>query len=246
MTKHEQLYEDYENALFALLMANVAEEEGRKLLEENERLKNDPIAAVPETLDRRCHETIKRSFTKKRSQAPFRAVQKVVGRVAICILAAIILFSVAYAIFPEVRTKTLNLLIEVSDIATTLRISDDNAENVVVRYEVFGYNIAAVPEMFTKLAEGSDSRTTWVKYGNAEGAEIHISIGGSSSMKLNVDTEDADSVEKITIFEYDGLLIEKENRVHIVWGDTEQEVFVSIEGINSDKNFVMDIVNNMK
>ena len=44
MTKREQLIEQYEDALFALLMDSVAEEEGKKAIELNERLKADPEA----------------------------------------------------------------------------------------------------------------------------------------------------------------------------------------------------------
>lgn len=44
MTNHERLTEQYEDALFALLMDSVAEEEGKQALELNERLKADPAA----------------------------------------------------------------------------------------------------------------------------------------------------------------------------------------------------------
>ena len=43
MTKREQLREEYEDALFALMMDEFAVAEGEKALEENERLKNRSI-----------------------------------------------------------------------------------------------------------------------------------------------------------------------------------------------------------
>lgn len=54
MKLREQLQEEYEDTLFALMMDYVAQTEGKRLLEENERLKNDPSAQLPEDLDRRC------------------------------------------------------------------------------------------------------------------------------------------------------------------------------------------------
>ena len=54
MNRKEQLQEQYEDALFALLMDDMMEEEGRQLLEENERLKQEPSAAVPEEDDQPC------------------------------------------------------------------------------------------------------------------------------------------------------------------------------------------------
>lgn len=62
--RHEQLLENYEDALFSLFMERVAEEEGKRLLEENERLKHNPDAAVPKELDERCHKTIASFFTE--------------------------------------------------------------------------------------------------------------------------------------------------------------------------------------
>ncbi len=51
-----------EEADFARIMRTYAEEEGRWLLEENERLRNDPQAAVPPELDRKCRNLIAQLF----------------------------------------------------------------------------------------------------------------------------------------------------------------------------------------
>ena len=112
--------------------------------------------------------------------------------------------------------------------------------------EVYGYNIAAVPEGFSVIDESRDSRLTFVIYSNNMGSEIRINIGGSSSSIMNIDTEGADSVENINIFGYEGLLIEKENRVHVIWGDTEQEKFISIESVGLGREMTVDIANNMR
>ena len=47
MTRREKLQEQYEDALFALLMDDLAVEEGKKAYEENERLKADSSFEVP-------------------------------------------------------------------------------------------------------------------------------------------------------------------------------------------------------
>ena len=43
-------------------MDEVATEEGRKLIEENERLKRDPAAEVPPEFDRKSREAIIRAY----------------------------------------------------------------------------------------------------------------------------------------------------------------------------------------
>ena len=51
MTHREELWENYEDALMALLMDMVAEEEGKQLLQELEQMKSDPRYAVPKEID---------------------------------------------------------------------------------------------------------------------------------------------------------------------------------------------------
>ena len=51
-----------EDMLFMQLMEQVIKEEGKLLLEENERLKSDPSAAIPEEVDRRMLDFIESGF----------------------------------------------------------------------------------------------------------------------------------------------------------------------------------------
>ena len=62
MKSKKQLWEDYENALFAILMSKIAEFEGERLCEENERLKRNPAAEVPPEFDRKSREAIIRAY----------------------------------------------------------------------------------------------------------------------------------------------------------------------------------------
>lgn len=51
-----------EERLFKRLMRQYMEAEGERLLDENERLKADPSAAVPPELDKKCLELIHGAF----------------------------------------------------------------------------------------------------------------------------------------------------------------------------------------
>lgn len=78
MNRQEELQDRYEDALFALLMDKIAAAEGKEALEEIERLKNDPDAAIPEDVDKRCLQTIRRHFAKQKVHAVGRFTMKVV------------------------------------------------------------------------------------------------------------------------------------------------------------------------
>ena len=151
MTRREELRDNYEDALFALLMDEFAEREGERLLEENERLKLDPDIVISDELDRRCIKTIAKGKRRKVKYAAYRMI----SRVAVAVLAVVVLFGTAYAAFPEVRIRTLNLIIELSDQAASLTMggannsmqNDDGAsaelnEDGTLR----GYRLPEIPE----------------------------------------------------------------------------------------------------
>ncbi len=118
MNRRDELRERYEDALFAFLMEDVIETEGKKMLEENERLKQDPLAAVPEAVDYRCIQTIKRGFAKERRHTVGRITYRVLNRVAMIAVMCALLFVTAFAASSEIRSKTINLFT-----STTLIIS---------------------------------------------------------------------------------------------------------------------------
>ena len=115
MTRREKLQERYEDALFSLLMYEVAASEGEKAIEENERLQNDPAAAVPEDVDRRCLQTIHRAFAVRRAREVGHFTVKALGKVAMAAGIAAMLFVGAFAASETLRVNTINYLIETFD-----------------------------------------------------------------------------------------------------------------------------------
>jgi len=247
MTSREILYENYEDALFALLITEVAEEEGRLYLEENDKLNQDTSAEFPETLDKKCHRVIKHEYLRNNRRKVLRIARRVVNKVAVVALISLLLFTTAYALVPEFRVRTLNMLIEITDIATLLTINGDagNITSEEPKSEFFGYVLPNTPDGFIIADQGSDSRSVWITYKNDEGAVITINICGSFTSVYAVDTEDADNVEQIEIHGYEGLLIEKLNRVHIVWGDIDKGKYINVTCINLDKDTVLSLANSM-
>lgn len=237
MTRRDQLWEQYEDALFALLMEELAEEEGQRLLEENERLKNNSEAAIPEKVRRRCQKTICNAFTRKARRLVGRVAWKVFRQMAAVILIAILLFATAFAAIPEIRIRTLNLLIQVSDSfsALTLEKTNENiSENSMGEnnYEVnlptilMGYRLPKLPEEFVLDEMIEDETITSAVYTNGTTKTIEFAVCKTNS-PFNVDTENS-TIEYIEIHGYEGMVIEKMNYVDIVWGDTEHGCIIGV------------------
>lgn len=182
MEQHEALFEQYEDALFALWMERVAVSEGKKLLEENERLKNDPAAAIPGTTMRRCRQTIGRAFAKRSVTAVKRVGMRALHVAAIVVLICTVLMVTAVAMIPNARETLLNLVVEVLD--TNTKFAFTPSENALP------LNARWLPEGFELSDRGNDSMSTWKTY-VFEDAYISVYICYGDNTAHSVDTENA-------------------------------------------------------
>ena len=120
MSDHERLREQYEDALFALLMEGVAESEGEEALRLNEELKKDPNAEVPKDVQKRCEKTIRSAFAQKQLRATGRTAARWLTKVAVVAVLGGLMFTAAFALSEDVRVATLNALIQVMDDRTEI------------------------------------------------------------------------------------------------------------------------------
>ena len=190
MTRREQLQDQFEDARFALLMDNLAWQEGERLLEENERLKHDPSADVPAEVTERCLKVINREFAK---------------RIVIAACVSMLLFSVAFAASETVRVNTLNLLIDVCDRYTDYRFGGDTDEADTTGFS--GYEVEWLPEGMTLTEQNTNPGSVRTVYEGPQGEYLSIrlyTIGKAGVMSVN--TEDA-VVEDITVNGWDASLM---------------------------------------
>lgn len=244
MNRRERLIDNYEDALFAVLMDKVAEEEGAKLREENQRLQEDPAAEVPERVDAVARQTIRKAFAGQNRRSALYVAKRVLNTVAMIVLICSAIFATAYAAFPDVRVKTLNLLIQSSDVASRLVLVNEGEisnrekrinDNIVL----CGYSLP-LPDRFSLLEQNEDKHGGWVKYQNDErDATIRISI--NTSKTKYIDTENADETTEISIHGYSGMMIEKEDRITITWSESEHETTITLVSRNLSSDFVTQI-----
>lgn len=230
MNRHEQLVDNYEDALFALLMEKAAEYEGAKLLEELEELNNDDSFEIPPELDRRCLRTIRLAGTKRKLRRLAKSTSKVFAKVSVAAMIALILFTSAYAAIPEVRAGTLNLLISISDVETTLTLTEKSNEPIVEpnsNVDLGHYSLTYIPDGFELVEENISDKASFALYRNYNSSFI-VHILDATNARHSIDTENADSVEVITIHGWDGLKINKDNRCILTWADLDNMCFISV------------------
>lgn len=239
MNRRERLQDRYEDALFALLMDDIATIESKKAEEENERLRHDPSAAVPEDLDRRCMQLIHRHFAKQKVCAASRFATKALKRVALAAGMVAILFTTAFITSEAVRIRTLNLMIEIFETNTEFRFAS-YSEQTPPQLEV-GW----VPDGYVLTNWGSDSLETWYEYQNVENKTLNISCERTDALVIGIDTEDAE-VEHIPIKDSQAMLVEKDSEIQLLWAVQDNSIFVSILGSKINREEIILIANELQ
>lgn len=238
--------EQYEEALFALLMDEFAVEEGKKALQKNEELKADPQAAVPETTQRRCLKTIRRRFSAKTSRVVGRVTVKVINKVAVVVLLGSLLFTAAFAASSEFRHGTLNFVIDVFDDRTVFHAE---TESLVMPQSI---EAGWLPEGFKLVSYDHGKNDVEVLYKTKDGKEIEIIVSDANGNKA-IDTEDT-IVNTVMINNYEAVTIVKSGtdgygvpyeRSRVVWIDTLSGWCIDIVSYQENVETLVQIAENL-
>ncbi|MFR5968553.1 MAG: hypothetical protein ACLUGA_08710 [Oscillospiraceae bacterium] len=253
MSPRDQFVENFEDAFMSLFMADIAEYEGQKFIEENERLKNDPNFKVPPELDCRCIRTINNTERKKRIRSTGKKIYRVFSQISVAAVIALMLFTSAYAAFPSVRAATLNLLIQVSDVATEFTFANESNEPSVTSIpsdsalyadmDIAGY---VLPDSITSNYEltdkGSDQAGSWVLFKGADDALIAFEVQQGKKNAVYINTENAVNSETINISQFQSVISQQESGV-VIGGIADSSkinfILVTFEGVDFESSLVM-------
>ena len=240
MTRREFLQERYEDALFALLMDDVATTEGEKAIAENENLNNNSNISISADLQQKCRKTINRSFSSKRMHNTSHVFSKVVTRIAVIALIGTLLFTTAFAASPSFRAKTLNIMIEVFDEGTAFRATGEQMD--ISNIEI---TTNWLPDGFSLADELQNTAVIWKQYQSQAGQLLEINARKLSEGDATAfDTEDA-KTEGITIHGYTAMKITKNNCVQIIWTQEDLGVVVEIFGENVEDDITICFAENI-
>lgn len=217
----EQTRAQYEDALFALLMEDVAAWQGENALWEKAQLDG---ALVPPELRRRCRRTIDRHYARGKARRTVSCLTHVVEKVALVALVAALTLTVAMAAFPVFRAAVLNLALEAFEDHETLRY-DTTERGVSAGTPVPGW----LPEGYT-LAEGEVGRAqSYAMYTNAAGHRIQI-LTQLPPQAINVDTENGTVISTCTIQGAQARVYDHRevNAITVIWVDEPCGVIVSV------------------
>lgn len=238
MTNPEILQEKYEDALFALLMHSVAQADGQKFLELNEQMKKASGNEVSPEFDQRCLSAIASVYAQRKRKRLWRTARSILIKCAVILVLISTLFITAYASFPKVRTTTLNLLIEVSDLSTRLSMSDqlptDSFETNNNATAIAGYTLPSIMEGYKIVYRYNGEAVSLLKYENQLGSSLQFQITKGSGTNIHLDTEDANT-KRLLLCGTDVMFVKKDNRLQAVWMENALLFTVTATGLTEDQ-----------
>lgn len=237
MTENKDLYEQYEEAFFAMLMDKIADAEGAELIKQNRMLQADPAAAVPAETTKRCLRLIRHQYHKAQRQRTARHSMRIITRIAVALMCLLVLYAVAFAASETVRVNTLNFLVQELDVGTQYlfpgdEVAVENEDELIP--DILDAISKAVPSSFTLISSEENIFERVFQFQNETGNEIYVQIWNlyDSAASATIDTEDAD-VQYQTIEGQDVMIVSKfyTNQVYqVVWVDEVQKYMVDIIG----------------
>lgn len=229
MTKQEMLYEQYNDALFRLLMHSVAQHQGQQYQEEIQALKAQE-GGPSETAKRRCLRTISRQVRRGHARAAARTASRVLSKAAVVMLLVISCLTAAFAVSPVFRSDALRWAVATFGDHAEYRFNQTEGG---VQYQ--GIEVGWLPEGYELVESRTANRMTSQLY-------IELSDGLEQSVKIQVmnfsdagifkvDTE-ADQVYQVSVQNTLATVIQREGSIQLTWMYPESNCIVMLYGDN--------------
>lgn len=243
MTQKEQLWEKYEDAVFAILMDAVAEQEGKRGLQLMEELEHDPSAQVPEEVQKRAEKTIRKAFAAQSRRSARHVGFRMFQRIAVAVMLVILTAVCAFAAFPEMRVNVLNMIEQTFSDHTDFNVTSGDSDEY--SSATFTIKPAWLPENFSLTDEGENNASVFSMYENGAGGVLFISENKATDLSMAVDTENAEK-QDIKIQDYQAKLIEKDNWRCILFLVPEKNMLVYIDAENVPTEQLMKVAENIQ
>lgn len=236
----ELLREQYEDALFTLLMDEYAEQTGEKLLDE---FNHSESAEMPAALDEKCRKTIRQHFTQQKSKTRIRKTLRFIGKSVATIVVTFGLASTLFFSVDAIRVPVLNFLLE-HRIGFLLITKDPESSSITVDPQdhlpkdpsslefliPMGYDL----KKYTPNPNG----TFFASYTNESGDVVKLQTVLDDGMFAS-DTENA-VTESVTISGYKGKLVQKDG-FDLIWHVPEAGLIYKLYASNLTRDEVLQI-----
>lgn len=259
MKRHEEcffkteaeLYQELEDILLRLTFSRLQREDAQRLERAVAEMAGTPqgeeIEAALKTLRPRVMRTISRSVTLERARY-FSAVTlpKIARAAAVCLLVFFLGLTTAIATVRPVRVKVLELIVNIEQEYTEIRLRDRSAVPLAVPDGWEGeYYLTAVPEGFSVVQISNLGNMSMVEYSNRERTKTLLFIEAAEKAISNLDTEGVPA-EAIEIHGNPALIMLKGSITTVIWGKSDKHFMLKYSGSKNEAISIAEGITSIK
>lgn len=247
-SRHDELQERYEDALFALMMDEYLRVQGQKALEENKRLKESLSHTISNGINEKIKKLILHRFSSQKMRLTRKKFVKILNYIAVAVCCALLMTATALAVSPTLREKVFRLLVTVSEKDTQFQFLYNGKHENSVDYtvgEIQDFIVGWIPDGF--IFEKEERFTDYIIYTfyTIEEQYLNIEKATGDAMTFSVDTEDAE-ISYISIHGTSALMSEKEDCIIITWAEEETATIFCISGEGISKKDMIKVAQNVQ
>jgi hypothetical protein len=218
----EQCREAYDDLMIKIAMSSYAGKQGKRLLDENEKLKRTPQFQTTTQAKERIRRTIQKEHFRKTMSRTAKGIYKVASKVAVFFLVFTIAFGTTLVASANAREALYKLVFTYEKRYTLVEL-DTNTDSAFLDSEIYTWNHAYAPTMMppgyvvSDVLSTSDSNIVLYTAAGGKYIEFRQSSGTADDDKLRVDTENAQSIDTVYLLDSEGILVSKDGRNTLVW-----------------------------
>lgn len=234
------LREQYEDALFMLLMDEYAEETGEKLLDEFNRSEQ---TEMPAALDEKCRITIRHHFARQKNKTRIRKILRFIGKSVATVVVTFGLVSALVFSVDAIRVPVLNFILEhqngfllITKHPESIDFTVDPQDHLPKDPSSLGFLIPMGYDL--KKYTTKPNGTFFVSYANESGDTVKLQTVSDDGIFAS-DTENA-VIESVTISRYEGKLVQKDG-FDLIWHVPEANLVYKLYASNLTRDEMMQI-----
>lgn len=222
MKTHQELVDSYLDASWALAMEKVAIRQGELAEELEERLKQDPDAAVPGRTIKRCRAAMRKTF----APPPVSRFKTVLVRVVMAAVLCGLLTTAACAVSPQFKEFLTRIFYSVTETFTSFTLRDPQVEDVSKTHgqsiEINGLRFEWLPEGYEYVDGEETERSRWVEFENGKSDRIRIRVMDVKDASAYTYDSQNGVGEDVKVGDYAGRLTDENGYRTLFWLDEQQ------------------------
>lgn len=246
MKTHQELVDSYLDASWALAMEQVAVRQGELAGELEERLEQDPCAAVPRHTVKRCRAAIRKAF----APPAVRRIKVVLARVVIAAVLCGLLATVACAVSPQFREFLNRVFYSIAETFTSFSLKDPKIEDVGAlqgeAQEINGLRFEWLPDGYEYVDGQETERLRRVEFENEDQDYIRIRVTDADESSAYTYDSETDSPTRVQIGEFEGWLNKKEDGDTLFWVDNQRNKAIFIFSTHLSQENLLQLAQSLR